>query len=527
MSIQAIITQPAADSVYAAYRPVVLSVTATDNTAGGGPRPPVVYCDIYFNGIFYKTLSKTQYNILGGSNSTWDFDIQDAAQEFLRKFISAIAESNVIEATPMVCAALCKFRCSGYDANGFILADGTPPVQATSSSDPVAGTGTESNTFYIVNATLQHRDSQDLATHLTAFKNRTWTADALPLTHRPNGYALAPGDSDMFPVLMISPGIPRTLQLNYKYCNQTTFTQSSLNVGPPPMCTAVISDPIAVHNLSGWLVNWTLVSGSPGKYFVSTPTLNGGAPYETTDLFFQLDELAVGTHVITVRPLCFISGTYYPGTPKTVSVTVGVCVPASISGTPTLPNAVAGTHYHEEIALSGTAPFTITAFTTGGIGWISATIEGSFLVFDGDPIEADVGSDLDINVTVENACGDVDFDDTIDVVSADTGGGGGLFFAGNAMPGISINNISPVIYTINTGSFPISNGSSVSGVPTGFTGEIGVSITKVGDTGYLRLYINAVLIECLPVSGSGFYLFAPHTYGVDDNIQILVGSSPC
>jgi hypothetical protein len=526
MSIQAIISQPLGDSIYAAYRPVSLTVTATDNTAGGGPVPPVVYCDIYFNDVFYKTLSKTQYSATGGSNSNWTFDIQDAAQEYLRKFITAIGDANIIEATTLVCKTLCKFRCSGYDTNGFITPDGTAPIQATSSSAAVAGTGTESNVFYIVNATLQHQDSQDLATHLTGFKTRTWTADAVPLTHRPDGYSVLPDDSDTFPVLMISPGIPRTLQLNYRYCNQSTFTQSSLNVGPPPMCTAVISDPIAVHNISGWLVSWSLVSGSPGKYFVSTPTLNGGAPYETTDLFFQLAELAEGTHTITVRPLCLISGTYYPGTPKTVNVTVGACVGAGLVGGGGMPDAVAGTHYHVEVALSGTAPFSITSFTTGGIGWLSASIVGSFLVFDGDPVLLDVGTDLDVDVTVENACGSVDFHDTIDVTETEVGGGG-VFFAGNSAPGISINNITPAFYTISSGSFPIPNGSGVSGSPNNFTGVVGVSITKVGPTAYLRLYIDSVLIECLTVSGSGFYPFASHVYTTTSNVQILVGTSPC
>ena len=48
-----IISQPnEIANVHAAYRPIVFDVQNINE-------PPVVYCDIYFNGVYYKTMAKT------------------------------------------------------------------------------------------------------------------------------------------------------------------------------------------------------------------------------------------------------------------------------------------------------------------------------------------------------------------------------------------------------------------------------------------------------------------------------------
>src|SRR5689334_16037008 len=108
MPIGAIISQPESNSLKAAYRPVVLRVAATktDNSA----QPPVVYCDIYFNDVYYKSISKSQYTVLNLSNSEWQFDIQDAAQEYLKKFLGNNGEAAVVEATTIITKVFCRFR---------------------------------------------------------------------------------------------------------------------------------------------------------------------------------------------------------------------------------------------------------------------------------------------------------------------------------------------------------------------------------------------------------------------------------
>jgi hypothetical protein len=82
---------PDPQAIKSAYRPIIFDVTAPGT-------PKVVYCDLYFNGRYYKTLSKTQYHSKNalGSYSYWKFDIADACQEFLQKVLAPI-DSNLVQ----------------------------------------------------------------------------------------------------------------------------------------------------------------------------------------------------------------------------------------------------------------------------------------------------------------------------------------------------------------------------------------------------------------------------------------------
>jgi hypothetical protein len=220
MPIGSITSQPSTDGIVAAYRPIIFKVTATATDASAAP--PVVYCDIYFNGQFYKTIGKTQYIENNGTNTTWQFDIQDAAQEFLGKYIAANGAQSIIAAPPLVASVQCKFRSSGFDSEGFIQQEGTPPVQATGDTGATPGSGTASGVFDVVNATLQHEDSQDLATHLTSFKNRTWDDGTFPLTHRPDHYKVCVADSDYFPI--VTNKTPTNLRIHYIPKGGTDYT---------------------------------------------------------------------------------------------------------------------------------------------------------------------------------------------------------------------------------------------------------------------------------------------------------------
>ncbi|MEJ7831176.1 MAG: hypothetical protein WKF91_23420 [Segetibacter sp.] len=229
MPIQSVINQPASSSINAAYRPVELTVRATANN--GTPKPPVVYCDIYINSFFYKTLSKSQYTTLNATNSDWTFDIQDACQEYLRVFLATNGGNLILNAAPAACGVNCLFRSSMINSNGFIESDGSEPIQATGNSSSVAGTGTSSNVFFVINSTLQHEDNQDLAAHLNAVKTGTWGAGYYPLTHRPARYKICRNDSDYFQVIATTNALTISkLRLNYRFIGQTTYRQSVSNI---------------------------------------------------------------------------------------------------------------------------------------------------------------------------------------------------------------------------------------------------------------------------------------------------------
>jgi len=218
MPITAITVQPPANTVHAAYRPILFQVTA-ESTFGPFLPVPVVYCDIYFGGIYYKTLSKT----LALSSGEWQFDVQDAAQEYLRKYLAPNGGTEIYPATPSMTKLFCRFRASGINDDGFIVPEGVVPVQGTGNGAPIAGTGLQSNTVFVVNATLQHEDNQDLATHLNNFKTGTWSGNAFPLTHRPVRYRLNVGDNDYYPIAYTGLSPLKCVRLHYRFKGQSGF----------------------------------------------------------------------------------------------------------------------------------------------------------------------------------------------------------------------------------------------------------------------------------------------------------------
>lgn len=173
--------------VHAAYRPIIFDVE--DAT-----KPPVAYCDIYFNDIYYKTLSKTVPEV----GNTYRFDISDACQEYLSSNLPPMNGNNQNIPENHFLQCFCKFRTSSINDSGFIQQEAPIPVQATSSNSASAGGGISSNTFYVVNAVLQHENNQNIVEHLKAFHD--YGNDVLVLSHRPENYKICKNNSDFLSV---------------------------------------------------------------------------------------------------------------------------------------------------------------------------------------------------------------------------------------------------------------------------------------------------------------------------------------
>lgn len=381
-----IISQPDGDSINAAYRPVILRVRATSSSSPAN-LPPVVYCDIYFDDTFACTISKTQYEILNDDDSEWQFDLQNPAQDFLSWYLPANG-GTLENAAPLIVKASCMLRGSGIDADGFILQEGTPPVQATSDSDPVAGDGgIVSNDFYIVNASLQHENNQDLATHLSAYKTGTWGSTTYPLTHRPS-LLMGREDSDHFPVLTDQE--ITSLTLHYKLPGDTDFRTETAGGGGGGGCGAAITEISIVVTGDSVDVTWTSTGAVSFNW-----KIDGGADTNTADEEFTASGLSLGAHTLTITPLCD-SGS---GTPASADFTVEAdCVDVTITDGQTLPDGTFGTPYSEVIDLSGTAPFTLGATTKPS--WMTIAISGSTITFSGTP-DAD-GLTVAVSAAVTN-----------------------------------------------------------------------------------------------------------------------------
>jgi hypothetical protein len=257
MPISSITLQPNSDSLNAAYRPIAFKVVAT--RTDNNPIPPVVYCDIYINSIFYRTIAKTQFESTNSTNSIWFFDIQDATQEVLTKTLGPNSGIDILQIDGIHCTAYCMFRSSGYDTNGFIAHEGTAPIQGTGTSAPVSGTGTQSNIFFVLNTALQHEDNQNLVTHLQAYELGFWDANAYPLSHRGNNYRVSRFASDYFPIFVDNLD-PYCIIINYKYKGEITYRQANSCdvcnnvsiVGSPSLPDATVGTPYSYSfNLSG------------------------------------------------------------------------------------------------------------------------------------------------------------------------------------------------------------------------------------------------------------------------------------
>lgn len=226
--------QPASGHLLAAYRPLILKVVAT--ATGGDPLPPYVVCDIYIEDVYYKSILRTAAESQDEAGSTWQFDIQDALQEYLAPDIAQIDNNNVLQAPHMSAKVFCRFRSSDIDGDGFTVEEATKPVQATRTTEAVSGTGLQSNTFWVINAALQHEDNQNLVSHLNAYKQGVWDDNAFPLTHR-NRYFFCPGDSDHFPFAFRGDCISADMVLNYRLRGDTAFQQATaINVN---VCAAI------------------------------------------------------------------------------------------------------------------------------------------------------------------------------------------------------------------------------------------------------------------------------------------------
>lgn len=518
--IDGIDSQPGADNLMAAYRPIVFDVVAfrTD----GDPRPPVVYCDIYFNGIFYKTLKKSMFQFDGGTSGTlWRFDIQDAAQEYLDKYLGHINGTAIEAAAPLIAQAYCKFRSSGYDTEGFVVPEGTAPIQATGGTGSTAGDGTQSETFYILNATLQHEDNQVLAAHLRWINDQEWAigydTNTYPLTHRPLNYFVCQGDSDFFPIL--TDKTPSRIQIFWQ--NKDGSEGSSTT---DPICVPVAIASFSLPNAQvGIPYSVTIpLSGSSGASVVASTLPSWmSAEIDGNNLVLSGTPDAGGTGIEVSVTVQNCGGDGNAGFDKFINVTT--CTPVSF-GLVSFADAIAGQAYSKTVPILGSGPFVIDGFSLPG--WMTVALVGSNLIFTGTPTDGDVDTGETIDVVVLN-CGntqDAELLTTINVLTSQNFMLDAAWnFKINSVTGSSIPAIGPT--TVN---------GRKTGHQTGMSGTYTVNITgtTVAITSVI-VYINGAFSQCQNVSTSiGTSIFEVDysftiTASESDQVKISIANFLC
>lgn len=298
MSIIAIKQQPVEGGLLAAYRPIVFIVDATG--AGGVIQPPFVVCDIYVKEKYYRSILRTVPDSVAAA-ATYSFDVSEALQEVLQVDIADVGNSLLLTAPNMSALVFCRFRSSSVDQDGFTVEDGPKPVQATKGVEAVAGGGMQSNSFFVINAALQHDDHQDLRNHLEAYKLGAWNDKAYPMTHRPRSFFL-PGSADHFPFIYAGDCLDVDIVLHYRnrFSNEwITVTGADNNT-----CEAVDYSLELVGNTVRITMN--ALTATQVRYKKSTDsvwTVQG--TYNTKDIQFSInDEGIYNIQVITFCSCC-------------------------------------------------------------------------------------------------------------------------------------------------------------------------------------------------------------------------------
>lgn len=197
----AIISADAPNQTCVAYRPIL--IYGEDNGASGYCN--VMYCDVYFDGVFYKTLSSySPFAVFGlsGTVTIFRFDLQALAQEYIKTQVYNITKTGFDDVyhNPSLGTSVNRFgmtMCTCYIRNSFIDGYGrvipeTPvPVQGTIDSAPIAGGGTlcTPTSFNIINATLQATDMQQIEQQL--HQTRIGTSEEGPITPNSATYPLS------------------------------------------------------------------------------------------------------------------------------------------------------------------------------------------------------------------------------------------------------------------------------------------------------------------------------------------------
>jgi len=268
----------------AAYRPIYFMVVADSVVTPDQP----MYADIYMDGVYYKTL--TSYTILtdvGASspNGVYEFDLQDAYQEYLRTFFDVFPVAPFLQSddasTFSSVYSTVYFRGSSITA-GILTPNPVIPVQATATTPAVAGTGTPCYPFSVVNATIlptapdtsitidilanqleRSLIANQLTANLTLSGVRVYPLSNLPL----NPYNAAFGRVDLaptiyttdnggFPVAVLQYGISgilnrytRNLMLVVIYSDLTTSTAYGIPATAASVDNRLMYIPIGLKDL--------------------------------------------------------------------------------------------------------------------------------------------------------------------------------------------------------------------------------------------------------------------------------------
>ncbi len=191
----AIITsQPDNGQLLAAYKPIVISCTASTDD---GKIPALVLCDVYINSLYYRTFFSSKAE----PDGQYYFDICDAVQEKVTSFFPPINGVKIEVTKKPIVDVFVKCRTAKINSAGLFEPEQNPPIPGNNETLPLSGHGEQSNSFLVLNAVIQVGENPDLRQLLNQFKSGKWETDSLPLTRRHQINRLRTDESSFFPLI--------------------------------------------------------------------------------------------------------------------------------------------------------------------------------------------------------------------------------------------------------------------------------------------------------------------------------------
>ena len=100
------------------------------------------------------------------------------------------------------------------------------------------------------------------------------------------------------------------------------------------------------------------------------------------------------------------------------------------------------------------------------------------------------------------------------------------FVARNISSDSTLDDVTPVFYSISTGAFPLSPTQEVTGTHNGFSGVISAVVTVGTTPNYLRLEKDGALVACRLVTHSGTFAFSSQTFLNTEECRVILTSTP-
>jgi hypothetical protein len=299
MAIIAITQQPSEAALQACMRPIVFKTTTAITV-------PMVFCDLYINDLYKGTFEATAYESRSATVTEWKFDIRSKVQEYFTQAKPAAFNGSEIVPAGSSCRVFVKLRDSSI-VSGILIPEGPEPVQAFGTELPIPGGGTSSNQFYVFFFTLQHEHNQNLATHLTYYRNGDWRSEAYPLSHRPRtGYQVLPGQTDYFPFALNQEDVVfGKLRLHYRRVNRVIWQQTDYAIPEPPaVCNGHLITILITTNPNG-SANVTYSTSGATHILWTHPEVSGGSSQgPVTGGSFSIAAMPAGTYTVTILVCC-------------------------------------------------------------------------------------------------------------------------------------------------------------------------------------------------------------------------------